>query len=85
MFLEREKECLAFKSFYSLVVEEAHELTEDPVLPRQRLERQHLGNHKGEIDDTITSLNHQLLYNNLFFTSKHSIWVGSINEFMMEL
>ena len=35
-FLERQRDHLPFKSFYSSVVEEACELTEDPVLPRQR-------------------------------------------------
>ena len=35
-FLERQRDPLAFESFYSSVVEEARELTEDPVLPRQR-------------------------------------------------
>ena len=35
-FLERQRDHLAFKSFYSSVVKEARELTEDPVLPRQR-------------------------------------------------
>ena len=35
-FLERQRDHLAFRSFYSSVVEEARELTEDPVLPRQR-------------------------------------------------
>ena len=35
-FLERQRDDLAFKSFYSSVVEEARELTSEPMLPRQR-------------------------------------------------
>ena len=35
-FLERQRDNLAFKSFYSSVVEEARELTGEPMLPRQR-------------------------------------------------
>ena len=35
-FLERQRDDLAFKSFYSSVVHEAHELTGEPTLPRQR-------------------------------------------------
>ena len=35
-FLERQRDDLAFKSFYSSVVREAHELTGEPMLPRQR-------------------------------------------------
>ena len=35
-FLERQRDDLAFKSFYSSVVEDAHELTSEPTLPRQR-------------------------------------------------
>ena len=35
-FLERQRDDLAFKSFYSSVVEEARELTSEPTLPRQR-------------------------------------------------
>jgi len=35
-FLHRQREPTAFKKFYDLVVEEAHELTSEPALPRQR-------------------------------------------------
>lgn len=35
-FLERQRDDSAFKSFYSSVIQEARELTEEPVLPRQR-------------------------------------------------
>ena len=35
-FLERQRDNLAFKSFYSSVVHEALELTGEPTLPRQR-------------------------------------------------
>ena len=35
-YLERQRDPLAFKSFYDSVVEEARELTEDPMLPRQK-------------------------------------------------
>ena len=35
-YLERQRDPLAFKLFYDSVVEEARELTEDPMLPRQK-------------------------------------------------
>ena len=52
-FLERQRDDLAFKSFYSSVVEEAYELTSEPTLPRQR--HIHVGRMMGH---PITNFSH---------------------------